>query len=146
MRHKRILATLLLGSAAALLIHVSSHAQGPQQRQFAGPHMVNNILRIELTEESKEPASLVVTAIAEDPSGLLRDPQLLRAVYDKPPTDGIQDYFLLAVPPASGSKQARAEFRASNVWEKYRDEAPWIRDVRVHGIDSGLDIKTLVSR
>ncbi len=69
--------------------------------------------------------------------------RLVRANYATPPEDGIQDYLLLAVPPSDAAAQVISEVQASDKWNDYAHAAPWLKGIRVHGIDDSVVLREL---
>lgn len=124
---------LLPGTAAALLVLSLGLAYQRQQKLGGPPAMVADIIRADCTVEPTDPPTLTVTVCAVDPTGLYREPRLLRAAYDTPPRDGTQDYFLLAIPPGELSQRAEKEFTVKHLWVGFREAAPWLKAIRVHG-------------
>jgi hypothetical protein len=107
----------------------------------AGPQVVAKILKVEHAEQETAPPNLTVTATGQVSSGGFTKPTLLRATYVTPPEDGIQDYFLVAVPPSGPAIQVISEVKASDTWKGFRKEAPWIKGIRVHGVGEGIVVK-----
>jgi hypothetical protein len=113
-------------------------APGQEQKQ---PQIVGKILKVEYAEQESHPPNLVVTAVGQVPTGGYSKPALLRAIYKMPPEDGIQDYFLVAVPPSGPATQVISQVKASDQWKGYTKEAPWIKGIRVHGLGDGVVVK-----
>lgn len=106
-----------------------------------GPQVVAKILKVEHAEQETAPPNLVVTATGQVSSGGYAKPTLLRVTYATPPADGIQDYFLVAIPPTDPAIQVISEVKASDTWKGFRKEAPWIKGIRVHGVGEGIVVK-----
>ena len=122
----------------------ASGAAGEESgRRERGPQIVAAVLKVVYEEEQSEPPNLVVTAVGQVRTGGYTKPRLLRATYSSPPEDGIADYFLLAVPPGGPAIQVISEVKASDRWQAYTKEAPWIQGIRVHGVGDGIVVKML---
>src|ERR1700677_2588933 len=106
---------------------------GSAQEKKDGPRIVAKILKVELAEQDIEPPNLIVTVTGQVNTGGYTKPRLVRAIYAKPPEDGIQDYFLMAVPPDGIAAQIISEVKASDTWKSFTKEAPWLKGVRIHG-------------
>jgi hypothetical protein len=117
---------------------ISGKVKAESPRKYKGPVVVKKILEVEYAELEINPPTLEVTAVGEVPTGGFTKATLSRVVYFVPPEDGIQDYFLTAIPPSGQATQAISTVKAKDSWKKYREEAPWIRGLRVHGIDDGV--------
>lgn len=119
-------------------------AVAPRRDSDIGPRIVKQILHVDIAVEESDPPNLVVTAVGQVPSEGYTRVRLVRANYAAAPEDGIQDYFLLAVPPAAvGDAPANAEVQASDKWAGYSRAAPWLRGIRVHGIDDSVVLREL---
>src|SRR5690606_25990055 len=83
----------------------------------------------------KESGKLVITAVGEVPTAGYSQPTLVKVTYIKAPEDGMQDYYLMAVPPDGPSAQVISQIVA-------RDTLPsvpaWMKGVRVHGVGEGV--------
>ena len=106
-----------------------------------GPRIVGKILSVEIAIEKIDPGNLVVKVVGQVPTDGYTKPMLLRAVYAKPPEDGIQDYFLLATPPAGIAAQVVSKVNASDTWKEYDRGGTWVKGVRVHGVGSGAVVE-----
>lgn len=122
---------------AACVAWVSPAAEPPERVT------VKSIVEIDIALEKRIPPNLVVTAVGEVPSLGFSDVELNRVVYVAPPADGIQDYYLSAVPPQAPVPQVISRVKASDRWEDYQRFAPWLRGVRVHGAGEGVLVKML---
>src|SRR4051794_20985594 len=95
-------------------------AQDRQQKLTGGSLLVEDVIRVDCKVEATEPPTLVVSAIAVNPEGLSTNPRFIRAVYETPPDDGIQDYLLLVVPPiyvSNGSGSPPTRITVKNTWK-----------------------------
>ncbi len=124
--------------AAMLLLTVSA-----LQAAEPGPQIVAKITQVDLAEQEINPPNLKVTATGEVNTGGYSKTRLVRAVYVQPPEDGIQDYFLMSVPPEGPAIQVISSVSASDTWKGYKQEAPWIKGIRVHGSGEGIVVKPL---
>lgn len=111
------------------------------QDRKSEPRIVGKILAVDYVEEEIKPPNLIVTATGEVPTAGFTKPTLVRAVYVTPPADGIQDYFLMAVPPSGPAATVVSQVKASDKWKAFKVEAPWIKGVRVHGVGDGVMLK-----
>ncbi|MBM3997920.1 MAG: hypothetical protein FJ297_00005 [Planctomycetes bacterium] len=107
----------------------------------AEPRIVKKILKVEYVEEEINPPNLVVTVTGEVPTGGFNKAKLVRVTYVTPPEDGIQDYILFAVPPTGPVIQVISQVEAKDTWKGYTKEGPWIKGLRVHGVDDGVVVK-----
>lgn len=98
--------------------------------------VVKKVLAVDLEYEESKPPTLVVTASAEVPTGGYKA-TLARVVNEAPPSDGVQDYVLFATPPDGIAIQVISKVKATSRWKAYTEEAPWLKGVRVHGVDGG---------
>ena len=110
------------------------------------PKIVGTILSVDYSIEKKIPPNLVVDATGQVPTSGYSKVQLMRVVYATPPEDGIQDYVLLAVPPSDQAAAVVSEVKAVDRWTGYEREAPWIKGMRVHGVDDGVIVKMTSAR
>jgi hypothetical protein len=125
-----------------MLSSSGSFAEGKKDLQ---PQVVTEIIKVDYALEKIRPPNLVVTAVGKVNTGGWTNVQLVRVTYVMAPEDGIQDYILFAVPPSGPAPQVISEVKATNRWERYTEEAPWIKGIRVHGIDKGVLTKMLDS-
>lgn len=130
---------MAIGALAALPF---TRAFAAEEGKPTGPRTVGKILEVKYGEIEVLPPTLVVSAKGEVPTGGYSNATLMRVYYVVPPADGIQDYFLTAVPPSGMATQQISEVAASNEWRRYKEEAPWIKGIRVHGIGGGV-VETL---
>jgi hypothetical protein len=107
------------------------------------PRIVKKILKVEFAVQEIAPPNLVVTVTGQVPTGGYQKAKLVRVRYETPPEDGIQDYILFAVPPAGFATQVISEVKGTDVWKGYTKEAPWLKGIRVHGIDDGVAVRRL---
>jgi hypothetical protein len=112
-----------------------------EDKKEPGPQIVAKILKADYEEQETAPPNLVVRAVGQVSSGGYAKPTLLRAIYATPPADGVQDYFLVAIPPSGPAIQVISEVKASDTWKGFRKEAPWIKGIRVHGVGEGIVVK-----
>ncbi|WP_169979287.1 hypothetical protein [Tautonia rosea] len=114
-------------------------AQGRQQKSSGGLQVVKDIIRAECAVEPTDPPSLSVTVTAIDPRALPQHPRIIPGKYESPPDDGIQDFFVVAV-PAEGGQPTETEFTVKDTWNRFRDEAPWLRGIRIHGAEGAITL------
>ena len=117
----------------------------PTADKKPGPQTVKKILDVKYAIQTINPPNLVVTAEGQvSTGGFDKDKvQLLRVIYAVPPADGIQDYFLVAVPPSGPVTQVISTVTATDTWKGYTKEAPWLKGIRVHGIEDGIVVKMI---
>lgn len=133
---KRLPAFLLCATAFLLTTRAGDAAEGD-------PQIIADIVKVTWVIEESNPPNLVVTAKGKVSHGGFSKAKLSRAVYVMPPSDGIQDYFLTAVPPDGPSTQVISYVEASDRWKGYTTEAPWLKGIRVHGAGDGVVVKML---
>ncbi|MFH1300259.1 MAG: hypothetical protein ABIK07_04295 [Planctomycetota bacterium] len=121
-----LLAVTLVLNGAALL---------KADEEKSKPVTVPKILKVTHQIQTSFPPNLVVQVIGEVPTGGYTDAKLERAVYVMPPKDGIQDYFLKAVPPTGLAITVISQVKASDTWKKFPS---WVKGIRVHGVDDGI--------
>ena len=124
-----------------VLLNVSFGSEKNAGENETDSLIVKEIINVDYDIEKENPPNLVVTVTGQVPTGGYSNEQLVRVVYIIPPEDGIQDYMLLAVPPSGPAPQVITKIKAENRWENYESEAPWIKGVRVHGVDDGIMVK-----
>ncbi len=107
------------------------------------PRIVTKIINVDCAVEKMHPPNLVVRAVSQVSTGGWTKARLVRVTYATAPEDGIQDYIMFAVPPSGAATQAFSKVEATNRWEGYADEAPWIKGVRVHGCHDGVLVRML---
>lgn len=96
---------------------------------------VPKILEVTYELQKTRPPTLVLNVVGQVPTGGYTEVRLERATYKKPPQDGIQDYYLKAVPPSGIATTVLSEVKASDIWS----EIPfWVKGVRVHGEEQGI--------
>jgi len=105
--------------------------------------VVSTIKNVSYSIERSNPANLLVTLTATLPSGGYSDFVLSRAVYKKPPKDGIQDYYFQATPPSGPATQALIDKEASNRWIAFPG---WVTGVRIHGMGDGVRVRTITEQ
>lgn len=100
------------------------------------PVTVSKILKVSHQIEIEEsfPPNLYVKAIGEVPTGGYTNVKLERAIYVTPPQDGIQDYFLKAVPPSGPAITVISQVEAIDLWHGFPS---WVKGIRVHGVKDG---------
>lgn len=136
-----------IAAAACLAVVVTLHSSGlaagdkDNSQKESESQIVKNILKVEYKVQKSYPPNLVVTAIGEVPTGGFDKVKLVRATYATPPKDGIQDYTLFAEPPSGPAIQVISQVEATDRWKGYNKEAPWIKGIRVHGVDGGVVVK-----
>ncbi len=101
--------------------------------------VVGQIVEVSHAIQTSNPPILRVTAKAELPTGGYSNFVLSRAVYNSPPSDGIQDYYFAAEPPAGFATMVISYATATNVWSDYPE---WVKGVRVHGVGNGTITKS----
>ncbi|QDT40099.1 hypothetical protein Pan241w_01520 [Gimesia alba] len=99
------------------------------------PVTVPKIIKVTNQVQTSFPPNLVVQAVGEVPTGGYTDAKLIRAVYVQPPQDGIQDYFLKAVPPSGPAITVISQVKASDTWKNFPS---WVKGIRVHGVGDGI--------
>jgi len=132
------LATFAGVVSAILLAGLCFAQQGRQQKSSGGTMIVDDILTARCAVEGTDSPSLVVTVKAIDPQGPPRNPRIIPGRYESPPKDGIQDLFVLADSVGLGGQPAETEFTVNYEWKGFRDEAPWLKAVRVHCASGAL--------
>lgn len=132
-------ASLLLPS----LGNTAAQQGGKKTVDQAAPKIVKTILKVDYRVQEISPPNLVVTAVGQVNTGGFTKPMLLRVQYATPPADGIQDYVLFAVPPSGPATQVISEVKASDTWNRYMKEAPWLKGIRVHGVDDDVVVTLL---
>jgi hypothetical protein len=140
--HMLLIAVCLTG--IMLLSSFGSFAETfGERKKDAQPQVVTKIINVDCALEKMRSPNLVVTAVGQVSSGGWTSAQLLRVTYATAPEDGIQDYIMFAVPPSGAATTALSEVKATNRWEGYAEEAPWIKGIRVHGIDEGVLVRMI---
>lgn len=119
------------------LLPLKGSTEDPPQKRIT----VDTIIDVDVALEKEEPPNLLITATGEVPPAGYTDAQLHRASYEKPPADGIQDYFLTAMRPNGVVAQVVTKVNASNRVIDYQTKAPWSRGVRIHGVGKGVLVK-----
>jgi len=130
------------GVLAGVLVLSAVIKNSAAEDEVREPFLVPKILSIDIALEKRLPPNLLVTATGEVPTPNHKG-ILTRAVYAKPPADGIQDYHLKTSPPSGVVPQVISTVTASDRWEDYQSQAPWLKGVRIHGIDKGVRVKML---
>ena len=136
-----VLAILCFALSAAEALR--GEASGQRCGSDNGPRIVKKILNVDLAVEQSDPPNLVVTATGQVPTAGYGNVRLVRANYAAPPEDGIQDYFLLAAAPPTRAAEALSEVQASDKWANYAKAAPWLKGIRVHGIDDSVIVRAV---
>lgn len=123
-----LLALTLIGNSATAL-----KADEPKSK----PVTVSKILKVTHQIEIQEsfPPNLYVKAIGEVSTGGYTNVKLERAIYATPPKDGIQDYFLKAVPPSGPAITVISQVEAIDLWHGFPS---WVKGIRVHGVKDGI--------
>ena len=82
------------------------------------PVTVPKILKVshQIAIAESFPPNLYVKAIGEVPTGGYTNVKLERAIYVTPPKDGIQDYFLKAVPPSGPAIAVISQVESIDLW------------------------------
>lgn len=106
-------------------------AEKPKSKAITVP----KILEVTHQLQKTNPPTLFLYVVGEVPTGGYTNVILERAVYVKPPEDGIQDYYLKAVPPSGVAITVISEVKASDVWI---DLPVWVKGIRVHGEKHGI--------
>jgi hypothetical protein len=137
------LATATLASLALLvtatLTGAVAHADEPSGERV----VLKRIMNVDLKVQESDPPSLTVVVTAQVPTGGWRNARLVAVPYDKPPADGMQDYILLAEKPTGAATQVISKITAEHTLRDYTKTAPWLKGVRVHGVDRGVMEKKL---
>jgi len=124
---KMILLTVTLACFSLSL----TRAEKPKSKAITVP----KILSVSHQLQKSNPPTLILDVVGEVPTGGYTNVILERAVYTKPPEDGIQDYYLKAVPPTGVAITVISEVKASDVWTSLPG---WVKGVRVHGKNHGI--------
>lgn len=96
---------------------------------------VSKILKVTHQIQESHPPNLVLNVVGEVPTSGYTDVQLLRMVYVQPPQDGIQDFYLKAIPPSGIAATVISQVTASKKWIGF---PAWVKGIRVHGEKSGI--------
>lgn len=136
-----VLAGLCFALSAVAVLR--GEASGRRSGSDLGTRIVNTILHVDFAVEEIDPPNLVVTVTGQVPAAGYDKVRLVRANYAAPPEDGIQDYFLLAVPPSDKAGQVLSEVQASDKWTDFMKAAPWLKGIRVHGQDDSVIMRKL---
>ena len=96
---------------------------------------VSKILTVVHQIEKSNPPNLVLKVVGEVPTSGYTNAKVYRAIYVQPPQDGIQDFFLKAVPPSGVAATVISQVTASKTWKGY---PAWVKGIRVHGEKSGI--------
>ena len=96
---------------------------------------VSKILKVTHQIQVSYPPNLILNVVGQVPTAGYTDVQLLRMVYVQPPQDGIQDYYLKAIPPSGIAATVISQVTASKTWKGF---PAWVKGVRVHGEKSGI--------
>lgn len=141
---RRIVATMLLVLGVLSCGGWSFVASPIAAEDEAGPRVViKTITKLNLEIQEIAPPNLVVVATGEVPTGGWKNARLVRVHYDKPPADGVQDFILMAEKPTGIVTQVISEVTARYTIKGYEKELPWIKGVRIHGVDRGTMLKKL---
>lgn len=101
------------------------------------PETVKKIKQVTTQLLTSNPPQLKVNVIGEVPSGGFTDVTLTRVSYRRPPEDGIQDYYLKALPPTQPAIAVISEVKATDLWKGLPF---WVKGIRVHGVDEGVKV------
>ena len=104
----------------------------------AEPETVKKIKQVAIQVLATNPPQLFVAVSGEVPSGGFTDVTLTRVSYSKPPEDGIQDYYLKALPPTQPAIAVISEVKARDHW---LGMPSWVKGIRVHGVEEGVKEK-----
>ncbi len=96
---------------------------------------VSKIVTVVHKFEKSNPPNLVLKVVGEVPTAGYTNAKVYRAIYPQPPQDGIQDFFLKAVPPAGIAATVVSQVSATKTWNGYPS---WVKGIRVHGKKSGI--------
>ena len=108
--------------------------------------IVPRIKAVDVKMLQTNPPGLSVSVVGEVPTGGYQNVRLVRVTFPKPPLDGIQEYRFVATPPAGQAIQALTEVSATDTWNNFRNDAPWIKGIRVHGIGNGTGVRMFNQR
>lgn len=131
-----------LDGVRAMLNHLEARFSASEVEKTRG-QVVRRILNVDLALEKKFPPNLVVTVVGQVPTPGYTEVRLTRVVHARPPSDGIQEYRLTAVAPTGFVPQVLSKVEAFDRWQDFSTEAPWLRGVRIHGVDGGIVVKML---
>ncbi|MFI4850904.1 MAG: hypothetical protein ACIAZJ_17465 [Gimesia chilikensis] len=123
--------------AVACVWASTSLVQADKKKSKSETITVEKILSVSHQLQKSKPPTLILDVVGEVPTGGYTDVHLDRAVYVKPPEDGIQDYYLKAKPPTGIAITVISEVKASDVWT---DLPAWVKGVRVHGKNQGVKV------
>lgn len=104
----------------------------------AEPETVKKIKQVAIQVLATNPPQLFVAVSGEVPSGGFTDVTLTRVSYSKPPEDGIQDYYLKALPPTQPAIAVISEVKARDRW---LGMPSWVKGIRIHGVEDGVKEK-----
>ncbi|MCH9654042.1 MAG: hypothetical protein K0U86_11055 [Planctomycetes bacterium] len=96
---------------------------------------VPKILKVTHKIQESHPPNLELNVTGQVPTSGYTDVQLLRMVYVQPPQDGIQDFYLKAIPPSGLAATVISQVTASKTWKGY---PAWVKGIRVHGVKDGI--------
>lgn len=120
------------GAISAIFLAGLCYAQqGRQQKSSGGVQIVEDIIEARCAIDPADPSSLTITVDAVDSHAPPRDPAAILGRYEMPPKDGIQDVFVLAI-PQGGGQPVESKFTVKHTWKRFREEAPWLKGIRVH--------------
>lgn len=115
----------------ALIGLSSTHAEDAKSKEITVPKILTVVHQI----QTSYPPNLVLNVVGEVPTAGYTNAKLYRAIYVQPPQDGIQDFFLKAVPPSGIAATVISQVSASKTWKGF---PTWVKGVRVHGEKSGI--------
>ena len=104
----------------------------------AEPETVKKIKQVKIQVLATNPPQLFVAVSGEVPGGGFTDVTLTRVSYSKPPEDGIQDYYLKALPPTQPAIAVISEVKARDRW---LGMPSWVKGIRIHGVEDGVKEK-----
>lgn len=143
---KRLSFTFLFSVGLALMIGSAVSGTAPTSEQIpADPaplaqdapkvaKRMEKVVGVKLAHD-KESGKLVITAVAEVATAGYSQPTLTKVTYIKPPEDGLQDYYFMAVPPDGPAAQVISQLVARDTLTSVPD---WMKGVRVHGVGAGV--------
>jgi hypothetical protein len=97
------------------------------------------VTNVVLSEETSYPPNLVISISGEVQWNELTMFTVLRAQYDVPPSDGIQDIFVLVYPITKSNASGKSEVAHQYKWMHCTRDAPWLRGVRVHSANGAIE-------
>lgn len=135
MRLMRALSLMTGAAVAVALAGVPVQGQKPNDEKKTKARVVTTILSVDYAIQESFPPTLVVTAVGQVPTGGWSGAKLTRRTYAKPPTDGIYEYDLTAVPPDGFATQVISKVTAKDNW---KDPPKGLKAIKVHGVGKGV--------